>query len=311
VRFASLLTFAVWIAAMFSMALPLTWGGERIVQLQVGGPCPSSQTVSPDNFDHSRFDQLLRKHVNCHGEVCYSEWAANPQDVQQLTQYLHDLGHADISSPAAREARLALGINAYNALAIFGILQEYPVISIQLLNKKDATYKIFDDLKVWLGGEYLSLNQIENAQLRPMGDPRIHFALVCAARGCPKLRNEAYTPERVDPQLTENAYDFFANRGRFRISHTKGKVLISPILKWYGEDFGANPNELISTVFAWLPAQDQQWLATNPGWRLDYLGYDWGLNDQCPSPTVAVGRIPFDLAEHWEPIVRPLLPPKK
>jgi len=299
-------------AALFLTATmtPPLWGGESDLRLRIGGPCSASATIPLEMFDHTRFDRLLRAYVDDRGRVCYSEWESNCADVQSLLLYLHELGHADMGAAASGEARLALGINAYNALTLWGILQEYPVPSIQLLNKNGGDYKIFDDLKVWLGGSYMSLNQIENEMLRPLGDPRIHFALVCAARGCPRLRNEAYRPEFIDLQLTDNAVHFFSSRERFRLSRHGNKVLVSPILKWYGEDFGADPNQLMATIFSWLPAEDRQWLATHPGWTLDYLGYDWGLNDRCPTFSVAAGRIPFDIAQHWGPLVRRLMPKK-
>ena len=303
------LVVLVWVHGLLGMPLPGALAGQQPpVQLTIGGLCTQSASIAPEQFDHSGLDQLLRTYVNHHGEVCYRVWARQPQDLHRLRQYLHDLGHIDLSAPVSREVHLTLGINAYNALALHGILQEYPVASIQLLNRDTSDYKVFDDLKLWFGGQYVSLNQLENEYLRPLHDPRIHFALVCAARGCPKLRAEAYRPETIDRQLSENAVDFFAAKSHFRIVSLRHRVLLSPILKWYGEDFGKSPQDVLMTVYPWLPPHDQAWLSANPGWNMDFLGYDWGLNDQCPTPTVAFGRIPFDVVEHWEPILRPVLP---
>ena len=93
-----------------------------------------------------------------------------------------------------------------------------PVASIQQIDGKRTQFAIFDDLQFWAGDQYLSLNGIENDILRPLGDPRIHFALVCAAKGCPRLRNRAYTADQLHFQLEDNAREFFSDRNRFHIS---------------------------------------------------------------------------------------------
>ena len=141
-----------------------------------------------------------------------------------------------------------------------------------------------------------------------MADNRIHFALVCAARGCPRLRNEAYSAKFHDRQLTDNAIEFFSDRTRFRIAYLTGKVKISPILKWYEEDFGNNHYDVLSSVFPYLSAEHRHWLATHPGWTLSHLGYDWGLNDGCPTLSIALGKIPYRAYSRISPFIRPLLP---
>ncbi|MEP3479919.1 MAG: DUF547 domain-containing protein [Fuerstiella sp.] len=276
--------------------------------LKFGGPETSHSQLSFDEVDHSSFNMLLRHYVDGRGRVCYRHWAKNGCDINRLQTYLFYLTQVDPSRQATQEATMAYYINAYNALTLWGILDNYPVVSIQKIDGKNSRYSIFDDLLLWVGHRYLSLNEIENEALRPMGDNRIHFALVCAARGCPRLRNEAYYANFLDRQLSDNAVEFFSDRSRFHIAHLTGKVKISPILKWYQEDFGNNDYDVVSSVFPYLPAEHRHWLATHPGWTLSHLGYDWGLNDGCPTLPIALGKIPYRAYSRISPFISPLLP---
>lgn len=276
--------------------------------LKFGGPEKSIPVMSFDGVDHSAFHALLQRYVDERGRVCYSDWAEHCCDVNRLQGYLNDLSQVDPARPASGPATLAYYINAYNALTLWGILDNYPVVSIQKLDGEKSRYAIFDDLRLWVGDRYLSLNGIENDAVRPMGDPRIHFALVCAARGCPRLRNEAYQAHCLDEQLNDNAMEFFSDRNRFHISPLTKKVKISPILKWYREDFGQTDYQVVTTVFRFLPQEDRCWLASHPGWKLDHLGYDWGLNDGCPTLSVGLGRMPYRAYSKISPLIAPLLP---
>lgn len=283
---------------------------EPGVKVRVGG-IVSNESIGLDQFDHALFDSLLCRFVDTHGYVCYRGWKHDADAMHALHAYLCSLGAVDLSQPASRDAELAFYINAYNALVIWGILQEYPTVSIQQHNRKGADYRIFDDLEIWLGGEYLSLNQIENDRLRVLGDYRIHFALVCAAKGCPRLLNRAYSASTVDSQLTLNAMEFFACPTHFRLCKLTGCVKVSPILKWYREDFGETDAEVLATIYPHLPAEAQKYIACHPQTCVKYLGYDWGLNDRCPGPHLALGGFAYTAYAKVSPVlqsVRAVLP---
>ncbi|MCA9061744.1 MAG: DUF547 domain-containing protein [Planctomycetaceae bacterium] len=282
------------------------------VLLRFGGPSQADQVSPPvdipfDQVSHQTWDWLLRKYVDCHGMVCYSEWQDSCCDVNRLQAYIHLLTTADPTIPSSKDAQMAYHINAYNALAVWGILHQYPVTSIQRIDGKRTKFAIFEDLQLWVGDQYLSLNDIENNILRPLGDLRIHFALVCAAKGCPRLRNHAYTAEMLHAQLDDNAREFFSDRNRFHVSRLTRTVKMSPILKWYREDFGQTDYDVVSSVFPYLPAEDRQWLSCHPGWKFEYQGYNWGLNDQCPTLGVALAAGPYKAWSKMSPKVEPLL----
>ncbi|MFQ5732871.1 MAG: DUF547 domain-containing protein [Planctomycetaceae bacterium] len=161
----------------------------------LGRSWPADLRVSVDRIDHSRFDTLLKTYVDGDGYVDYQAWKASAGDRRELQRYLADLGRADLKRRATRSARLAFWINAYNAVTIEGILQVYPTDSIRNHTSPLIGYNIWKHLPLRVADQTVSLNDIEHKILRKMREPRIHFAVVCASVGCPKLRNEAFTAE--------------------------------------------------------------------------------------------------------------------
>ncbi|QDV82205.1 hypothetical protein TBK1r_11300 [Stieleria magnilauensis] len=294
--------------AIFFLAtsiLQLACWNNAFAQTQPRFGGPSASHLSFEDVSHAPLDALLRRYVDCNGLVCYSQWRNQCCDVQALEAYLHGLSQVDAGLPSRREAKMAFYINAYNAMTIWGILYEYPVASIQRIDGKRTQFAIFDDLQFWDGESYRSLNGIENDVLRPLGDPRIHFALVCAARGCPRLRNRAYTADALHWQLDDNAREFFSSHSRFHISRITRTVRMSPILEWYRDDFGQTDREVVSTVLAYLPQRDRQWLSQHCDWKFRYLGYDWSLNDQCPTVGVKLAAIPYRAYSIASPALKP------
>ena len=235
------------------------------------------QRVSIDEIDHTALDKLLKKHVDKDGYVDYRTWYASKADRQALRAYLSLLSRANPSAEAGREARLAFWINAYNAVTLVGIMQEYPTSSIRNHTARLFGYNIWKELPLIVGPSQYSLEHIEHQILRKMREPRIHFAIVCASVGCPRLRNEAYTTARLSEQLSDNASDFFARPQNFRVS---GNTLyVSSILDWFGEDFGKSQSQRMAYLKPFLPKSVRP-IATRAGARVAYLDYNWNLNDQ-------------------------------
>jgi hypothetical protein len=248
--------------------------------IPVGTNVPANHRLSIDQIDHTAWNTLLAKYVDANGMVDYGTWKATAADQQALDAYLAHLSQASLSKPASRESQLAYWINAYNAVTARGILREYPTASIRNHTAKLFGYNIWKDLQLIVDGEQFSLEQIEHEILRKMGEPRIHFAIVCASIGCPRLLNEAYVAARLDDQLTTNTRSFFADRTKFQYDASRGTIAVSPIMSWFAEDFGATQAEQIRRVAAYLPDATSQQLAESGTARVSYLGYDWGLNDK-------------------------------
>ncbi|MCH8966413.1 MAG: DUF547 domain-containing protein [Planctomycetes bacterium] len=181
-------------------------------------------------FDHSSFDRLLRKHVDKDGWIDYTGLRDN---ATLLDTYIAALGEAHVAE-LDRDEKLALLINAYNAFTLRLILDHYPIKSI-----KDIPSAKRWDAKRWrLGPMTLSLNQIEHEQIRPkFAEPRIHFALVCAAIGCPRLRNEAYQAQRIEEQLEDQTRYVHSHDRWFRYQRGAKQVHLTKLYDWYGSDF--------------------------------------------------------------------------
>ena len=278
--------------SVFAVALVLgiTANSQAGAKVIVGPQWAANERVTIDQIDHRSWDALLQKHVDAQGMVNYSAWKASPGDLQSLDAYLASLSRAVPSLQASRAGQLAFWINAYNAVTVRGILREYPTSSIRDHTAKVFGYNIWDDLLLVVGDQKISLNDMEHKILRKMDEPRIHFAIVCASIGCPTLSSRAFMPQTIDGQLTSNAQCFFADPEKFQYDDQAGRIRVSPILKWFAEDFGANAVAQMAAIAPYLPDTAAQQLARSGQAQVSYLDYDWDLNDQRAGPKTVQRR---------------------
>jgi hypothetical protein len=219
------------------------------------------------DLDHSVWDALLNRYVTPETRVDYG--ALQQNGMADLDGYLAQLAEPwpdDIESPAVKAAL----INAYNALTVRWMLTHYPVESIW------RTDNPFQAPRHTVNGEQLSLDELES-RLREMGDPRIHSALVCAARSCPPLRREAYVAERVDAQLDDNTRLWLANAQLNEFVPGSKTVRVSQIFSWYEGDF-AEGGGVAPFLAQYAPPEAAAFLR-EPGVEVEYQTYNWGLND--------------------------------
>ncbi|MDN5201993.1 DUF547 domain-containing protein [Fulvivirgaceae bacterium BMA10] len=225
------------------------------------------------HVDHHLWNKLLAKHVSKSGEVNYKSFL---KDRGQLQQYLSTLSHhAPDPETWTREQQLAYWINAYNAFTVELILDNYPLKSITELHPKlyvPGINTVWHKKFFEIGGEPISLDIIEHKILRKKFDePRIHFAIVCASFSCPRLRNEAYTPEKLESQLEDQAIDFINDNRKNEISSEKLKI--SKIFSWFKGDF-TKKGSLINFLNRYSK------VTIDEDADVSYLKYDWGLNCQ-------------------------------
>lgn len=223
------------------------------------------------------WDELLQRYVDDLGRVNYRRWKAEGADV--LRAWLESLADLDLADFTDADARLALWLNAYNAIAISQVLEVYPIASIRPKVLGIPNWLSFLDFftrsNTIVGGKKYSLNQIEHAILRPeFAEPRIHFALVCASVGCPLLRRGAYFPESVRTQLEADASRFIHNPDKVRYDAQKKTLYLSKIFKWYEEDFVKAAGSVAEYVGGYLGPE----AAVGDGWAIVFLPYDWNLN---------------------------------
>lgn len=266
------------IAAVVMMTAAAYTYQRRDTLANLFGPAPVTlheayqRRPTGPTFDHAAFDALLRKHVDDDGWVNYNGFRS---DAASLDAYIAAVARAPFAE-LGRNEKLALLINAYNAFTIRLILDHYPVKSI-----KDIPGAQRWDAKRWRLGEMtLSLNQIEHEQIRPkFAEPRIHFALVCAAVGCPKLRNEAYRADRIDAQLDDQTRYVHTHDRWFKYQSGAGEVYLTKLYKWYGADFKQTAGSVLAFAARYSSALKRA-IEKDEGPRIKWLDYDWKLNDR-------------------------------
>lgn len=168
----------------------------------------------------------------------------------------------DPAKLSGKRELLAFWINAYNIAAIRKVLEIYPTASITA--RGDTVWKA---AAIRIAGKDYSLDEIEHRQLRPQGDARIHFAIVCASLSCPDLRAEAYTAARLESQLTGQTRAFVSNKTK-GVRIEPDAIYISAIFNWFAQDFGDVP-KFIARFGTKLPE--------GPA-RKEIL-YNWKLNE--------------------------------
>lgn len=229
--------------------------------------------IAQTEVTHKPFDELLQKHVDSEGMVNYKGFL---QDRKKLSLYLNMLESNSPKGNWTRDQRLAYWINAYNAYTIELILRHYPVQSIKdigSLIKIPFVSTAWDVKFISIAGQEMDLNNIEHGIIRKEFDePRIHFALVCAAMSCPKLQNSAYFPERLDEQLNNAGSEFLADPSKNEFKSSK-QANLSKLFDWYGGDFKTE-GTLVQYINQYAPIQ------LNSNAKIDWLNYDWSLNEQ-------------------------------
>jgi len=219
------------------------------------------QDINIGAVDHKPFGVLLKKYVDARGNVNYK---GLKNERAKLDAYIATLQSNPVSSNMSKNERLAYWINTYNAFTLQLILDNYPVSSI----KDIAGGKPWDKLFITLGSTTYSLNIIENNIIRKrFSEPRIHFAVNCAAASCPPLLNDAYYPDRLMDQLDERTRSFISNTSYNTINSKE--VEISKIFEWYGKDFGIVKSFLTPYISADISKKE-----------IKFKEYDWSLNKQ-------------------------------
>ncbi len=221
----------------------------------------SKSATKPANnkVDHALFQKLLQGYVSGMGVVNYK---GLKKEVEILDDYLSILSTTNVKELGTGE-QLAFWINAYNAYTLKLIIDNYPIKSITDLDGG----KPWDKKWININGQKLSLNNIENDIIRPQfKEPRIHFAVNCAAKSCPPLSNQVWQAGNLNTNMRNLTRDFINNPkyNQIKADH----IRISKIFEWYAVDFG--------DIITFLNKYSEQKINDNA--KVEYLDYDWSLN---------------------------------
>jgi Protein of unknown function, DUF547 len=253
---------------------------------------PATSHAQAFDHGHAAWTALLKKHVvllrgGQGSQVSYAGFAADKVALSAYTTTLAAVSREAFNG-FSKPQRMAFLINAYNAYTVQLILTKYP----DLKSIKDIGSLLSNPWKQKVApllGTVMTLDGIEHDTLRVRGaydDPRIHFAVNCASIGCPMLREEAFTADKLDAQLDQQAQRFLSDRSRNRYNASSKKLEVSKIFDWYGEDFklghrGINSLDAYLAKYADVMAESpaDKDLVRAGGVGISFLDYDWKLND--------------------------------
>lgn len=242
-------------------------------------PAPAANAVT-NSPDYSAWNSLLEKYYSETGGFDYGELKRN--DLETIRQIQQNLARVDAGKLGEKE-RLAFWINLYNVNVVALVAENYPIDSVQDLSTDPVRrLNVFDKEVVPYGTGKMSLNDVEHGQIRKFGDPRIHFAINCAAATCPPIRQAgAYTGAGLDSQLDEQTRKFLSGPMGVRIEKKGNATVVTTtkIMDWFKEDFEKVGQ--LAFLKEHLPAEKVKALnAAGDNVRIEYQDYDWSLNDQ-------------------------------
>jgi len=258
---------------------------KSIILLLVGIILAIAQTqvYAAENFSHVAFDSLLQKNVK-DGKVYYQGFNTQP-----FKDYVYDIAHAK-PQDWPRDEQLAFWLNTYNACVISNMII-YGSISSPLKKKG-----FFDVDKFYVGGMELTLNQIENEVIRAnFPTYLVHFGIVCAALGCPKLNDRAFCPTTARKQLEINMREYISSPTGARLNRETKSLGLSKIMEWYQRDFdiGGGKKQLLEVMIKYLKHEDAAFVkAYKADITIDFFEYDWTSNETVQRP-VSVKIKPF------------------
>jgi Protein of unknown function, DUF547 len=212
----------------------------------------------------ARADAFLSKYVS-DGSVAYSKVKQNISEIESLYK---EIGDMDLSG-ARDDEKKAFYINSYNLVVIYWVAKHYPLKSPM----DDSGF--FDKVRHTVAGESLTLNALEIKKLLLVyKDPRIHFALACAAKSCPPLASFAFEPDKLNKQLNERTTEALNDPSWLMVQRSKKTVQVSKIFDWYSKDFLQNGK----TVVEWINQYRDERIPAS--YSVQYYEYNWALNDR-------------------------------
>ena len=278
--------YILLIATLFSVSAIASCSDLANSQSSAAQTDRAIEVAQTEPFNYQDYAEVLQSYVDKQGLVDYPALQANSQQLMQFNLSLGEVSPKTYASWTESE-QIAFLINAYNSFTLQSIIEQQPLPD----SIRDIS-GVWNRRKFDLAGEEKTLDNIEHDTLRrDFNEPRIHAALVCAAISCPPLLNEPYLATTLDDQLSERTAKFAASPQGFSIERETGKVYLSSIFKWYGEDFeqtygvedkfegNDKQRAVLNYLNPVLDAAAQNFLAQSD-YQVKYLDYDWSLNQQ-------------------------------
>jgi hypothetical protein len=249
-------------------------------------------------FSYDDYADILKNYVDDAGMVNYRNLKGKPEKLETFVAAMSKLD-PDSYEKWIEKDKITFWLNAYNALTLKVIVDNYPIKSsffrsrVYPKNSIRQISGVWDKITFNVMGQDLTLGDIEHKILRVKFDePRIHVAMVCAAMGCPPLRNKPYIGEKLDEQLDDQTRLFLANSAKFKIERGNGTLYLSPIFKWFADDFikkyspgksigrhNEKASAVLNFIAPYLGEAHKDYVLAGK-FKIKYLKYDWSLNGQ-------------------------------
>lgn len=251
----------------WSTTLPLRLFVLMAIALAGCRAVPVPELTEPDwSRAEARWAGLLKNHVDAEGRIDFAAVRDQPGDLHAFVGTIAEF--SPWSHPErfpSIESQRAYAINSYNALAIHNTTATGVLPS--------SLFRFFIWNRVTVGGIRVSLYEYENEWIRPLGDPRLHFALNCLVRSCPRLPQEVFRPDTLDSALERATVEFLNDERHVSVDDQARVIRLSAILDWYEEDFLVEAASLIDYV------QRYRQELLPEGYEVEFLPYDWTRND--------------------------------
>ena len=220
------------------------------------------------------WSSVLTRFVDEQGRTDFDALAADRSALDEFVAYVERVSPATAPELFPRRADvLAYHLNAYNALAMRGVIDENVTDGFTSFFKRQFFFRL---RKVTVGGQSMSLSTYENDVIRPLGEPRVHFALNCMVRSCPRLPHDAYRADELEAQLEAAAREFLNDPRNVRVEAAAREVWLSAILDFYTEDFA--PDGKRESLIAYVNRYRDE--PIDAKLAVKFIPYDWTLNRQ-------------------------------
>ena len=211
--------------------------------------------------------RVLRAYVLEDGRIDFVGLRRDPADLAAYVTWLAD--HGPRTTPArfpTEASRLAYYINAYNALAMFQV--------VVTDRRPEQQIRFFFFTAIAVDGQRLSLYRLEDAVIRPFGDPRVHFALNCMVRGCPRLPRAPFDSARLDAELEREARHFLNDPANVQLDPPLRVVRLNSILRFWRGDFLAQAPSLVTYANRYRDEPVPE------AYAVRFIPYDWTLRQR-------------------------------
>lgn len=271
--------------ALAALAAGSTSAAGAVAAPPVPAAAAQSGAAVPEDALYAPWARVLSRYVDAEGLVDYA--GLKEHGAADLKAFTDAIARVDPEAFAGDLERKAFWINAYNAVVVAQVVEGYPIDSVRDVGFFGGLIGGFFKQKHRVAGRDMSADDIEHGTLRARWpqDAEIHWTLVCAAFGCPRLLPRPYRASDLDATLQAQAREFLSLPRGLQLDRAANRLYVSSYFKWYGEDFERVAGGVLDYVLRFAPQEVAAYVAAHRDQiTVAIMPYDWTLNDQKHGP---------------------------